>query len=151
MRDVNKIILVGRLGADPIERTTTQGTAVVHFPLATQIRGKKMSEAAQETEEALPLEAEREGEKENGKEDAKENAKEETQWHRVVVWGKQGQACAQYLKKGNAVFIEGSVKSRKFDGADGKSRYSFEVHAESVSFLSGLKKASTSQSAQASH
>jgi single-strand DNA-binding protein len=117
MKDVNKIILIGRLGADPVQRETQNGTPVVHFPLATSRK----------------LRAEGEG----------EAAKtEETQWHRVVAWGKQGEACAQYLKKGQSVFVEGSVKTRKFSGKDGSSKIAFEVHAENVSFLSsGFKHA----------
>lgn len=109
MKDVNKIILMGRLGADPIRRETKAGNPVVHFPLAT-------SKKLKGTEEGDTL-------------------KEETQWHRVVVWGKQGEDCATFLKKGQGVFIEGSLKSRKYEAKDGTERYSFEVIADSVSFL----------------
>ncbi len=109
MKDVNKIILMGRLGADPIRRETKAGNPVVHFPIATskKIKGTEEGEAS----------------------------KEETQWHRVVVWGKQGEDCAAFLKKGQGVFVEGSLKSRKYEAKDGTEKYSFEVVADSVSFL----------------
>ncbi len=113
MKDVNKIILIGRLGADPVQRETKAGLPVVQFPLATTRR----------TRDGTP--------DENGE----EGLNEETQWHRVVAWGKQGENCAQYLKKGAPVFIEGMVRSRKFDAKDGTSRLSFEVHADYVNFL----------------
>lgn len=115
MKDVNKIILIGRLGNDPVQRETKNGLAVVHFPLATSRR----------LADADPKDG--------------DQPKEETQWHRVVVWGKQAEACKQYLDKGQAVFVEGSVRSRQYTNKDGTSRVAFEVHAENVSFL-GRKK-----------
>jgi single-strand DNA-binding protein len=115
MRDVNKIILIGRLGADPAQKETKSGIAMVTFPLATS---RKIGE---------------EGE-------------EETQWHRVITWGKQAEHCKQFLAKGNSVYVEGSVRTRKYDGKDGISRTTFEVHAESVSFLGGRKTTSSSSS-----
>ncbi len=125
MKDFNKIILLGRLGADPIVRETKTGQSVTHFPLATSRRVASQADASGETAERV----------------------EETQWHRVVVWGKQGQACAQYLKKGQSVLVEGSMRSHKYEGKDGKERISLEVYAENVSFLpSGRKRES-----QASH
>jgi single-strand DNA-binding protein len=118
MKDVNKIILMGRLGADPVQRETKNGLSVVNFPLATARKVREGSKS-EEGEEVLS---------------------EETQWHRVVAWGKQGEACAQYLKKGQPVFVEGMLRSRKYEGTDGASRLSFEVHAENVSFLGGMAK-----------
>lgn len=117
MRDVNKIILVGRVGADPIQRETKNGIPVVNFPLATSRRMK-------------PEGVEGQAAGERGDE-----AASETQWHRVVVWGRDGENCAQYLRKGQAVFVEGSVRTRKFEAKDGTPRIAFEVHAEHVSFL----------------
>lgn len=113
MRDVNKIILLGRLGADPVQRATKTGLPVVHFPLATSRKVHTEND----------LEGRPTG--------------EETQWHRVVVWGKQGETCAQFLRKGQPVYVEGNFRSRKFDGKDGAERMSFEVHAENVVFLGG--------------
>lgn len=114
MKDVNKIILIGRLGADPVQRETKNGVPVVHFPLATS---RKFREA-----------------------DAGDDAEltEETQWHRVVAWGRQAEHCAQYLKKGASVYVEGSVRSHRYDGKDGQSRIAFEIHADSVNFLNGF-------------
>ncbi|MBC7693616.1 MAG: single-stranded DNA-binding protein [Methylotenera sp.] len=117
MKDVNKIILMGRLGADPIQRETKSGLPVVHFPLATARKVKDGSGALDDEGERI--------------------VNEETQWHRVVAWGKQGEACAQHLKKGQAVFVEGNLRSRKYEGKDGTSRMSFEVHVENISFLGG--------------
>jgi single-strand DNA-binding protein len=111
MKDVNKVILIGRLGKDPVQRETKNGLAVVHFPLATSRRVVEQEAGAE----------------------AKE--RDETQWHKIVVWGKQAEACNQYLVKGQAVFIEGSVRTRKYKNKDGGERFSFEVHAENVSFL----------------
>ncbi len=113
MKDINKIILIGRLGANPILRETKTGAVVVNFSIATSRRVK--STDASETEPMT----------------------EETQWHRIVAWGRQGEMCAQYLTKGEKVYVEGSVLSQKYVGKDGKERVSFEVIAETVSFLGG--------------
>lgn len=113
MKDINKIILIGRLGANPILRETKTGAVVVNFSIATSRRVK--STDASETEPMT----------------------EETQWHRIVAWGRQGEMCAQYLTKGEKVYVEGSVLSQKYVGKDGKERVLFEVIAETVSFLGG--------------
>ena len=60
---------------------------------------------------------------------------DETQWHRVVAWGKRGEACFQYLKKGDSIYVEGYIKSRTYNDQEGASKISFEIHAEDVSFL----------------
>jgi single-strand DNA-binding protein len=111
MKDINKVILVGRLGADPVQRETKSGTVLVHFPLATSRRTAPESEG--------------------------EEPGEETQWHRVVAWGKQGEVCCRYLKKGESIYLEGNLRSRKYSGKDGIERTQTEVHLENVSFLSG--------------
>ncbi len=116
MKDVNKIILIGRLGADPVLRETKTGAVVVHFPVATS-RWVKPTEPS---EDEIPK-------------------TEETQWHRIVAWGRQGEACAQYLKKGQKVYVEGSLLSRKYEAKDGTEKMSFEVIADTVSFLGGGK------------
>jgi single-strand DNA-binding protein len=118
MKDVNKIILIGRLGADPILRETKTGAVVVHFPVATARRVKPTEPTDEEP---------------------KTEKTEETQWHRIVAWGRQGETCAQYLKKGQKVYVEGSILSRKYEAKDGSERMSFEVIAETVSFLGGGK------------
>ena len=113
MKDINKIILICRLGANPILRETKTGAVVVNFSIATSRRVK--STDASETEPMT----------------------EETQWHRIVAWGRQGEMCAQYLTKGEKVYVEGSVLSQKYVGKEGKERVLFEVIAETVSFLGG--------------
>lgn len=117
MKDVNKIILIGRLGADPIQRQTKSGVSVVHFSVATSRRFTR--------------------EDSNGS--ATNTVVEETQWHQVVAWGKQGEACSQYLKKGNRVYVEGSIKNRQFEDKGGVTKTTVEVHAETVSFLEGRR------------
>lgn len=129
MKDVNKVFLIGRLGADPIQRETKNGVAVVHFPLATTRRIQVAAGNPGQTGSESP------------------NLMEETQWHRIVTWGKQGETCAQFLKKGASVYIEGSMRSHKYEGKDGQSRMAFEVHAEEVSFLGKSKTKSTSDEA----
>lgn len=113
MRDVNKLILLGRLGADPVRRETKKGVPVVNFPVATsrrvRVEGVDSSEVTYE---------------------------EETQWHQVVAWGRNGENCAQYLGKGDPVFIEGEVRTRKYDDKEGNPRLAFEVHVDEVIFLS---------------
>ncbi len=109
MKDMNRVLLIGRLGTDPVQRETKTGTTVVNFSLATK-----------------RVFRDREGLK-----------TEHTDWHRVVTWGKEGERCAQFLKKGNAVSVEGSVRSRKYQAKDGSDRIAFEVHAYSVGFLGG--------------
>lgn len=116
MKDVNKIILVGRLGGDPIQRQTKAGTSVVQFSVATTRKYFREDPASRGTKTFLPA--------------------EETQWHKVVSWGKLGEVCATFLKKGNSVYVEGSLRSHHYSDRNGHEKLSFEVHAEDVSFLS---------------
>jgi single-strand DNA-binding protein len=118
MKDINKVILVGRLGADPIQRQTKTGTTVTSFSVATT---RKYTRESDSPEDATQI--------------------EETQWHRVVVWGRMGETCAQYLKKGNAVYVEGSIRSRQYESKDGVQKTTFEIHSENISFLGGRKPA----------
>jgi single-strand DNA-binding protein len=117
MKDVNKVILLGRLGADPVLRHTKTGTPVAHFSLATS--RKFFREESDPSKGATQV--------------------EETQWHKVVAWGKRGETCAQYLKKGHPVYIEGFLKSHPYQDKEGHPRTSFEVYAEDVSFLGGRR------------
>lgn len=133
MRDVNKVILIGRLGANPVQRQTKNGIPVVHFPVATTRRTRPPAEVEAERE-ARPAGAAAGA---GGASEAAPEIAEETQWHRIVAWGRQGQVCAEYLRKGSSVYVEGSVRTRKFEGKDGDERIAFEVHAEEVSFLGG--------------
>ncbi|MFQ5850422.1 MAG: single-stranded DNA-binding protein [Candidatus Binatia bacterium] len=106
---VNKVMLIGNLGRDPEVRFTPNGRAVARFPIATSDVWF----------------------------DADGNRQERTEWHNVVVWGKQGETCAQYLAKGRQVFVEGSIRSRSFDDRNGNKRYVTEIVAQRVRFLGG--------------
>lgn len=109
MAAVNKAILIGNLGKDPEVRFTQSGRAVASFPIAT-------------TESWMDQESGRQ---------------ERTEWHNIVVWGKQAESCGQYLSKGRQVYIEGSIRSRSYDDRDGNKRYITEVVAQRVQFLGG--------------
>lgn len=106
---VNRVILVGNLGVDPEMRQTQSGTAVCNLRIATSRKYKKDDELVEETE-----------------------------WHRVVVWGKAAENCAKYLTKGRQVYVEGRLKTSSYE-KDGEKRYSTDVVAEEVKFLGGGK------------
>ncbi len=106
---VNKVILLGRLGQDPEIRYTQNGSSVCQFSLATSENWK-----------------DRNGEKQ-----------EKTEWHRVVVWGKIGELCNQYLSKGRQVYLEGKLQTRQWEDKSGNKRYTTEVNASSVQFIGG--------------
>ena len=106
---VNKVMLIGNLGKDPELRFTPSGRAVARFSVATSEQW------------TTP-----EGQKQ-----------ERTEWHNVVVWGKQAESCGQYLSKGRQVFIDGSIRSRQYDDKEGQKRYITEIIAQRVQFLGG--------------
>jgi len=106
---VNKVILIGNLGKDPEVRFTNNGSAVARFPIAT-------SEVWND----------RDG-----------NRQERTEWHNIIVWGKQGETCGQYLAKGRQVFVEGSIRTRSYDDKNGVKRYITEIVAQRIRFLGG--------------
>jgi single-strand DNA-binding protein len=106
---VNKVILVGRLGRDPETRFTSGGQAVANFSLATDESYK-----------------DRNGERQK-----------RTEWHKIVVWGKQAEIAQQYLKKGSLVFIEGRIQSREWQDKEGQKRTSFEIVATNFRMLGG--------------
>ena len=107
MAGVNKAILVGNLGRDPELRHTQNGQAVVNFTLATS---------------------------ENWTDKNGERV-ERTEWHRIVVWGKTGEMCAQYLSKGRTVYVEGRIQTREWEDKDGNKRYTTEINAQTVNFI----------------
>lgn len=109
MASVNKVIVIGNLGADPEIRYTPGGQAVCDLRVAT---------TEQWTDKG--------GEK-----------KEQTEWHHIVVWGKQAENCSQYLSKGRQIYVEGRLQTRQWDDKDGNRRYTTEVVAQSVKFLGG--------------
>ncbi|MFB6263900.1 MAG: single-stranded DNA-binding protein [Bradymonadaceae bacterium] len=106
---VNKAILIGNLGADPEKRSTQSGTTVTNFRIATN----------------------REWTDNSGEQ------RQETEWHRIVVFGASADACARYLEKGRQVYVEGRIQTREWEGDDGNTRYTTEVVAQNVQFLSG--------------
>lgn len=129
MKDLNKIILIGRLGNDPIRRETKTGKAVASFSLAT----------SRLVPDGQPIE---EGE-EPGK-------REETDWHNIVVWGRQAEVCYQFLRKGRTIYVEGSLRRKSYTNKDGQQRVSFEVHADSVGFLGGFQGSSADREVEVS-
>lgn len=111
MGSVNRVMLVGRLGADPELKTTTSGKQVANFNLATD-------ESYTDTT----------GERQ-----------ERTEWHRVVAWQRTAEVVHQYLAKGRQVVIEGRLQTRKWQDQDGRDRYTTEVVASRVVFLDGKR------------
>lgn len=103
---LNKAILIGNLTRDPEIKTLPSGTSVTNVSIATNRVWKGQN-----------------GEK-----------KEETQFHNVVVFGKQAETVAQYLKKGSSVLVEGRIQTRSWDGTDGQKRYRTEIVADRVQF-----------------
>jgi single-strand DNA-binding protein len=108
---VNKVILVGNLGADPDMRFTPSGQGVCELRVAT-------SESWNDK---------------NGQ------RQERVEWHRIVVWGKRAEVCSKYLAKGRQVYVEGRIQTRTYDDKDGNKRYITEVIANDVQFLGGGK------------
>jgi single-strand DNA-binding protein len=106
---VNKVILIGNLGKDPEVRFTPGGQAVANFSIATH---------------------------ENWN-DKNGQRQERTEWHRIVVWGKQAEHCGEYLKKGRQCYVEGRLQTREWTDKEGKKNYTTEVVANSVVFLGG--------------
>ncbi len=107
---INKVILVGHLGRDPEIRSTTSGTPVGNFSLATNRQWK-----------------DRDGQRQ-----------EETEWHQIVVWGRQAEVAGQYLSRGRQVYIEGRLQTRSWeDRNSGEKRYKTEVVCEILKFLGG--------------
>jgi len=107
MASVNKVILIGNLGRDPEVKYTQNGTAVANLSVATN-----------------EVWTDKSGQKQ-----------ERTEWHRVVVWGKQAQVLAEHLGKGKQVYVEGSLQTRSWDDRDGNKRYTTEVRAVRVLML----------------
>ena len=108
---VNKVILVGHVGADPEPRYTASGTAVVNLRMAT-------NEVWRDSE---------------GKD------QDQTEWHRVVLWGKQAEFAANYIKKGQLVYVEGRLQTRTWEDRDKIERRTTEVRANVITLLGGLK------------
>lgn len=106
---VNKVMILGRLGQDPELKYTQSGQPVCNLSLATNENWTDKEGARQER----------------------------TEWHRVVVWGKQAERVNQYLSKGRQAFVEGRLQTRSWDGQDGQKRYTTEIVAQNVRFIGG--------------
>ena len=115
-KDLNKVMLTGRLGADPEMRYTTQGSAVTQFSVASG-RTWKSADGTQH---------------------------DDTEWFRVVAWDKLGEICNQYLLKGTRVYIEGRLQTRKWQDKEGQDRYTTEVIANDMIILSSKQENSGS-------
>ena len=109
MASVNKVILLGNLGRDPETRYTTGGDAVTNLNIATSEQWKDKS-----------------GEKQ-----------ERTEWHRVVLFGRQAEIAGEYLKKGRSVYIEGRLQTRKYTDKDGVEKYATEIVGDRMQLLGG--------------
>ena len=107
MASVNKVILIGHLGRDPEVKYTQSGTAVANLSLATN-----------------EVWTDKAGQKQ-----------ERTEWHRVVVWGKQAQVLSEHLGKGKQIYVEGSLQTRSWDDREGNKRYTTEIRATRVLML----------------
>src|SRR5688572_8881403 len=109
-RGINKVILVGNLGADPDTRYMPSGKAVTNIRIATSESWKDKQTGDQQ---------------------------ERTEWHTVVLFDKLGEIAAEYLRKGSQVYIEGSLRTRKWQDKEGKDRYSTEIVARDMQMLGG--------------
>ncbi len=107
MSSLNKVMIIGRLGADPDVRYTQSNTAVANMSVATSERFK-----------------DRNGE-----------LQERTEWHRVVVWNRLAEICQQYLKKGSLVYFEGKIETREWEDKEGQKRYTTEIKAFNMQML----------------
>jgi single-strand DNA-binding protein len=109
MSSVNRVIIVGRLGADPELRHTADGIAVATFNVATSEVRK----------------------------DRSGNKQEKTEWHRVTAWRRLAEISSEYLRKGKLVYVEGKLQSREYEGKDGIKRKVVEIQATDMRMLGG--------------
>lgn len=107
MSSLNKAMIIGRLGQDPDVRYTQSNTAVANLSIATSERYK----------------------------DSTGEWKENTEWHRVVAWGRLAEICQEYLKKGSLVYIEGPIQTRQWEDKEGQTRYTTEIKALTMQML----------------
>ncbi|MAM96913.1 MAG: single-stranded DNA-binding protein [Gammaproteobacteria bacterium] len=121
MSSVNKALIIGNLGQDPEIKYTQSGSPVANLSVATSERWKDKNTGEQ---------------------------KEQTEWHRVVVFGRLAEIAEQYLKKGSKVFIEGKIQTRDWEDAEGNKKYTTEVVAREMTMLDS--RASTDSSASSS-
>lgn len=112
MASVNKVILVGNLGADPETRYAPSGDAICNIRIATTDTWRDKTS----------------GEK-----------REATEWHRVVFFGKLAEIAGQYLKKGRSVYVEGRLQTRKWQDKEGRDQYTTEIRADQMQMLGGAR------------
>ena len=124
MASVNKVILVGNLGADPETRFMPNGDAVANVRLATT---------------------------ESWKDKATGEKREITEWHRVVFYRKLAEIVGQYLKKGSAVYVEGRIRTRKWQDKEGQERYTTEIEANEMQMLGGRSGGGSSSGGEAEY
>lgn len=119
MASINKVILIGNLGRDPETRYTADGgTAICNIVIATSRRYK----------------------------DSQGTLQEETEWHRVVFFGRQAEVAQTYLRKGNPVYIEGRLRTRRYTDKEGIERYQTEIICETMQLLGGRTQSAQPQS-----
>ena len=121
-RGINKVILVGNLGADPDTRYMPSGSAVTNIRIATS---------------------------ESWKDKSTGDPQERTEWHRVVFFGKLAEIAAEYLRKGSQVYVEGSLRTRKWQDREGRDRWTTEIVANEMQMLGGRPGSSASAPAPA--
>ena len=121
-RGVNKVILIGNLGADPETRFMPSGGAVTNVTLATSESWK---------------------DKQTGQ------MQERTEWHRLVFFNKLGEIAGEHLKKGSKIYVEGSIRTRKWQGQDGQDKYTTEIVASEMQMLDGRSEGAGQQQNQA--
>jgi len=109
MAGLNKVMLIGNLGRDPEIRYTQSGTAVVNFSIATSEQWNDRNTGERQ---------------------------ERTEWHRIVVFGKQAEICEKYLSKGSSIYIEGRLQTRSWE-KEGQTQYTTEIVASNFQFLGG--------------
>ncbi len=122
-RGVNKVILVGTLGADPETRSMPSGMTVTNIRIATNETWKDKATGAQQ---------------------------ERTEWHRIALFGRLGEIAAEYLRKGSQVFVEGKLRTRKWQDKQGNDRFTTEIIADNMQMLGGRAGAAPERNSGAS-
>lgn len=107
---LNKVMLIGNLGADPEVRQTNSGNSVASFTIATSEKYKKEGEQVEKTE-----------------------------WHKCVAWGRLAEICGEYLRKGSRVFVEGKLETRKWQDKEGNDRWTTEIVCREMKMLSSFQ------------
>jgi single-strand DNA-binding protein len=118
MASINKVILVGNLGADPESRTLASGDLVCNLRIATSDKWKDKTTG---------------------------EPREATEWHRIVLFRSLAQIASRYLRKGDPIYVEGKLRTRKWQGNDGVDRYTTEIEAAEFKMLGGRRQESDSQ------